>query len=291
MKLLEDVAKKCEEKQNPQASLILRIGVSVFLLRMKEFQSCKELLSKSKEIINSFGYNIENNVHSSYYRSEAEYFKGTDSPSEFYKSQLLYLAYTPLESLLTLEQQRIAFDLGIAALIGDKIYNFGELLGHPVVNSLQGSKAEWLLKLLIAFNRGDIHQYINITKNSPLPQVLHQKANFLNEKMQIMSLMELVFNRLAGDRTITFDEIKKVTDVQDVEILLLKALSLTLIKGVIDEVTKTIYVSWVQPRVLDLDQVDTLKKKIGNWLDKVKNTLSFLEKEGKMSLEDPLETK
>jgi len=106
-----------------------------------------------------------------------------------------------------------------------------------------------------------------------------------------MCLMELVFTRLAGDRTISFEEISKVTVSNNVEVLLLKALSLTLIKGMIDEVTKSIYVSWVQPRVLDLDQAETLKKKIGKWVDKVKNTLSFLEKEGKISLEDPLETK
>lgn len=51
-----------------------------------------------------------------------------DKPNEYYKTQLLYLAYTPLETLSENEQRRIAFDLGKAALLGDRIYNFGELV-------------------------------------------------------------------------------------------------------------------------------------------------------------------
>jgi hypothetical protein len=30
--------------------------------------------------------------------------------------------------------QDLAFDLSLAALLGDNIYNFGELLAHPIVN-------------------------------------------------------------------------------------------------------------------------------------------------------------
>ena len=48
--------------------------------------------------------------------------------AEFYQSCLLYLAYTDVE-LLTADQRReIAYDLGVAALLGEGIYNFGELV-------------------------------------------------------------------------------------------------------------------------------------------------------------------
>ena len=30
--------------------------------------------------------------------------------------------------------QDLAFDLSLAALLGDNIYNFGELLAHPIVS-------------------------------------------------------------------------------------------------------------------------------------------------------------
>jgi 26S proteasome regulatory subunit N9 len=286
MALLEDVAKKCEDKQNSQAALILRIETASVYLKMKQFTQSKTILHKAKETLDTLGYNVDNLVFSGYYRCESEYFKSSDLPNDFYKSQLLYLAYTPIEKLSLLDQQRIAYDLGIAALLGDKIYNFGELLGHPVVNSLINSSADWLYKLLVSFNKGDIKSYVYVTKNNNLPNSLSSNAQFLNEKMQLMSLMELVFTRLAGERTITFTEVGRAIESNDVEVVLLRALSLNLIKGVIDEVKQTIYVSWVQPRVLDLSQVEVLKHKIGTWLEKVVSTLSFLEKEGKLSFEE-----
>ena len=69
----------------------------------------------------------------------SEWLRRAASLNEFYRHALLYLAYTPLEELSKLSQQAIAFDVGVAALLGDRIYNFGELLGHPVVESLQGT--------------------------------------------------------------------------------------------------------------------------------------------------------
>jgi len=57
------------------------------------------------------------------------------------------------------EALEISFDLGIAALVGEKLYNFGELLEHPVVATLEQTQYAWLAQLLRAFNAGDIEQY------------------------------------------------------------------------------------------------------------------------------------
>jgi hypothetical protein len=48
--------------------------------------------------------------------------------AEFYTNSLLYLAYTPLSALSLEQQQQLAFDLGVAALCAEKIYQFGELV-------------------------------------------------------------------------------------------------------------------------------------------------------------------
>ena len=44
-----------------------------------------------------------------------------------------------------------------------------------------------------------------------------------------------------------------------VELLVMKALSVGLVRGSIDEVDKRVHMTWVQPRVLDLQQVMCLK--------------------------------
>lgn len=40
----------------------------------------------------------------------------------------MYLVYTPHDTLSVAEQQALAFDMGIAALVAPEIYNFGELV-------------------------------------------------------------------------------------------------------------------------------------------------------------------
>jgi len=48
--------------------------------------------------------------------------------SGHYKHALLYLACVPLESLSAEDKLRRAHNLAISALLGDSIYNFGELV-------------------------------------------------------------------------------------------------------------------------------------------------------------------
>jgi 26S proteasome regulatory subunit N9 len=50
------------------------------------------------------------------------------APTEFYRNSLLYLVYTPLETMQLADQQSLAFDIGLAALVSPDIYNFGDLV-------------------------------------------------------------------------------------------------------------------------------------------------------------------
>ena len=59
-----------------------------------------------------------------------------------------FLGCTELSDLSKEDQQSHAFHLSLAALLGKGIYNFGELLAHPVLQTLNGTPNEWLINLL-----------------------------------------------------------------------------------------------------------------------------------------------
>jgi len=42
----------------------------------------------------------------------------------------------------------------LAALLGDDVYNFAELLAHPIVTALPGTAFAWLQEVVTAFNDG-----------------------------------------------------------------------------------------------------------------------------------------
>jgi hypothetical protein len=52
-----------------------------------------------------------------------------------------------------------------------------------------------------------------------------------------------------------------------------------LIEGIIDQVEGTVHVSWVQPRVLGIPQIKSLRDRLDNWLDKVHTALLSVEAE------------
>jgi len=207
--------------------------------------------------------------------------------SDFYKYALLLLAYEPLTEMPPGEAATISFDLGIAALVGEGLYNFGELLEHPVVSTLESGEYAWLAQLLRAFNAGDIAKYESLVtmhhKKLEEQPALLANTNFLKEKITLMCLTETLFKRIGpnGDRSVPFAEIATASKLplDQVELLLMRALSLNLIRGMMDQVDQTLRVTWVQPRVLQPSQVALMTERLGTWCETVNNTLHFLENE------------
>ncbi|NWH39630.1 PSD13 ATPase, partial [Chloropsis hardwickii] len=155
------------------------------------------------------------------------------------------------------EQQERAFTLGLAGLLGEGVYNFGELLMHPVLESLRSTDRQWLIDTLFAFNSGNVETFQALKSAWGQQPDLAANEALLLQKIQLLCLMEMTFTRPANHRQLTFEEIAKSAKVtvNEVELLVMKALSVGLVKGSIDEVDKRVHMTWVQPRVLDLQQV------------------------------------
>lgn len=274
------------KKDDCQSSIYILSELACLLLELDCEEQSKQRLDEATKLMDSTA-GVEMSVQAAYYRAWSAYFKLKGPAHEFYKHALLLLAYSPLGEMGEEEARTISFDLGIAALVGEKLYNFGELLEHPVVSVLEQTESAWLALLLRAFNAGDIDQYEMLvaqyhTQLESQPTLL-SNTNFLKEKITLMCLAETLFERIgpAADRVVSFAHIAAATrlPVDQVELLLMRALSLKLIRGVIDEVDQKFDVAWVQPRVLQMSQIELMSERLTSWTGTVGKTLAFLEDE------------
>lgn len=201
----------------------------------------------------------------------------------YYKNALLYLACISLEDLRLEERQSRAYDLSMSALVSDSIYNFGELLLHPILDSLDDTPNEWLRDLLFAFNSGDLKAYETLVSNIQKNNLLASNKGFLYQKISLAALTELAFRRPPHERALTFATISQETRVarSEIEHLIMKALSLGLLRGTIDQVAEVARINWVQPKVLDMKQIESMRVRLKEWDSSVNQLGTWIETVGK----------
>lgn len=191
----------------------------------------------------------------------------------------MYLACVNVADLSLQEQQERAYNLAVAALLGETIYNFGELLLHPILDSLSNTEHTWLRDLLFAFNAGNLTRFHGLSGHLSKQPLLQQQSKFLREKICLSALTEAVFRRPPHDRALSFATILEETRVypEEVEHLLMKALSLGLVRGSIDQVAEVARISWVQPKVLDKAQIENMKQRLMEWDGSVNKLGNWME--------------
>lgn len=280
--MLEEIDKKLETEK--EAVLIIRLEIARRRLQAGDVPAVKKLTEECQGILNDFS-EVDNAINSAFYHVTSLLHKTLGEAQDFYKHSLLYLAYTPLESLSDAQKQALSFDLGLAALCGQKVYHFGELLLHPILKALEGTQGEWLVQMLRAFDSGDIAKFEEVSVKHAAAinaqAVLISNQQMLREKIRIFALIELLRSIPAHSRTVGFKVIAERTALPEleVELLLMKSLSLGLVKGSISGVESTVTVTWVQPRVMDRAATGRQKVKLGEWMEKVKRTSAFLSNE------------
>ena len=268
---------------NEQAYIMCRAEDSTLALKSGANKEAHTILLDCEDFVKKHeAEDIEPMVHATYYTCYAAYLKAMKEYDDYYTTALLQLVYSDLEKMPLNEQQSCAYDISIAALLGEKVYNFGELLGNPVIKSLDSTGLQWIPELLRAYNKGDLIQYEKIAQQygvqmGKVPELL-EKAAFLKQKIQLMALLNFLFNLTASNTVVSFADVAKHThtDTGAVEHLLMKALAMGVIKGIIDQVAQTISVTWVQARVLDREEIKALAAKVSAWSDTVRHTLDLV---------------
>jgi len=202
----------------------------------------------------------------------------------YYRNALLYLACIDVNSLSPEEKESRAYHLSVAALVSASIYNFGELLLHPILDALVSSKEyPWLRELLFAFNRGDLDAFDRLANHITSNELLREHSAELRQKIYLAALTEAIFQRPPHERSISFSDVAESTKVRpnEIEHLIMKAFSLGLLRGTIDQVDQIAHITWVQPKVLDMKQIDNMRQRLLEWDSSVNDLGHYIENAGK----------
>jgi 26S proteasome regulatory subunit N9 len=270
-------------KEDAQAHVLLSMAVCRRKLELGKVDECKDIVAAAKKDIDVFSGIMHASCQSAFFRGSFEYYKAKGDAVEYYKNCMLYLTYTDIGTIPLKEQTTLAFDVGLAALIGDHTYNFGELLQHPILKALDNDDTKWLMDMLFAFNAGKIGDFENLYKaKANSVKELKNNKDFLDSKVRIMTLMETIFARGSGSRNLTFGEVAEACQMKEdqVERMLMRSFSLGVVKGLIDQVDQSVRIKWVQPRVLSLEQIASIQERLGEWGEKVETATLFVEDHG-----------
>lgn len=279
---LEGIAKKVDQPNSQDAFVHASVAVARVKLDLEDLDGARKDLDSAERILDSFD-SVETIIHAAFYDANATFYQRKMDFAAYYRNALLYLACIDINSLTATERQRRAHHLSIAALLSNSIYNFGELLLHPILDALKESKQNaWLRELLFAFNRGDLAAFDALYGNITATKLLNEHADHLRLKIYLASLTEAIFRRPPHDRAMTFGDIASETKVrpEEIEHLIMKALSLGLLRGTIDQVDEVAHISWVQPKVLDMKQIENMRQRLLDWDSSVNQLGNWIENAG-----------
>ena len=173
--------------------------------------------------------------------------------------------------------------MGMAVILGKRIYNISELVEKEILKSLTTTEHLWLYEFLQALNAAHVVDFFKAVEQykSNIEAIPEIKSNLENLyiKIRILALLDLIFTRQKEDRTIPFTVISKTSEitVDNVEWLLMKAMSLGLIRGDIDQVEQKVKVTWMKPRILDPQRIQIMRDTLDKWKSKVQENLRNLE--------------
>uniref|UniRef100_A0AAQ5ZB80 PSD13 N-terminal domain-containing protein n=1 Tax=Amphiprion ocellaris TaxID=80972 RepID=A0AAQ5ZB80_AMPOC len=219
-------------KSSEEAVILCKTSIGSLKLEINDLPATKKIIEEVEEMLNNLPG--VTSVHGRFYDLSSKYYRIIGNHASYYKDALRYLGCVDIKDLPETEKQERAFTLGLAGLLGEGVYNFGELLMHPVLESLRNTDKQWLIDTLYAFNGGNVEK---------------------------------------------FQGFKSTLTRVSVELLVMKALSVGLIKGNIDEVDQKVQMTWVQPRVLDLQQIKGMKERLDFWCGDVKNMAMLVEQQ------------
>jgi 26S proteasome regulatory subunit N9 len=225
-------------------------------------------------------------VNAAHYETSVTYYKIVGPPEAFYEEAICYLNYYQPTEDDALKSHALAVDLCLAALTGEGVYNLGQVVTNPILQVLKGTPEGWLVDLLQACAQGNVPEFKTLCQKTYPSQIASQPAlvnlsQQMQEKMTLLALVQMVFERKSSERTLEFTEIATRLEIpaDQVEWVIMRAFSVKLMEGCMDQVEGSVHVTWILPRILTPDQMADLASRFGDWATKVGKTKEYMQEQ------------
>lgn len=177
-------------KANTDAQNLCKVLAGQILLeKLNDLEATKKIIEEVEATLDTADGVTP--VHGRYYLLASQYYRIQGDHAQYYRTALRYLGCIELETISEETKHQHAFFLGLAALLGEGVYNLGELLAHPVLETLKSTANAWLVELLLAFNSGDINKFESMKPQWSSIADLAAQELFLRQKISLLCLMEV----------------------------------------------------------------------------------------------------
>ena len=279
LQFVENIDNKNKDYKGEE-KIFVKIIKGFCYLELNKMYELEEII-KTTEVDFSGKFEIESSLYAQYYKLSTLFYEKKEDYDNFYSNAFQYLAYET--KIADDEKLDLCYKMCSAILIGEKSYNFEELIEKDFFKLMKGSKYDWISNLILSFNSAKVDQFLSMLEqnknNIEQNKILKGKVDFLPIKIRIAALLEYIFQKNKSERNLTFEEICKVcmTEEDKIEYISMKALSHGLIKGYIDQAEKKLYVTWIKPKFLGKEKIGILNERITAWIDKAKRVLGDLQ--------------
>lgn len=204
---------------------------------------------------------------------------------------------------IVVNYHQLAIDLCLSALTGDGVYNLVELESTPCLLLLKDSiQYNWLIELLHVVSYGKVLEFRTLiqkyaTQIASQP-ILTLRSTAIEEKLILMALMEYIVSvsnqktRSSStngtnntDNTATIITLSDIAlalhitteNIDQVEYIIMRACSVQLLTAYIDQVDEIVYIQSIQPRVLNIEQMNNLALQFHHWSSNVTTIESYMK--------------
>ena len=163
LKFVENIENSHKNKYKGEEKIFIKILKGFCYYDLNRMYELEDIVKNTEQ---DFSGNIEidSSLYSQYYKLSTLYYEKKQDYDNFYNNAFQYLAY---ETKITNEDKLdLCYKMCSAMLIGEKLYNFAELIEKDFFKLMHGTQYEWIYNLILSFNSAKVDQFLSMVNQN-----------------------------------------------------------------------------------------------------------------------------